>query len=458
MSAPHVLLVSCYDLGRQPFGVASAAAFLIREGFAVEAMDLAVEAFDEERVRRAWAVAFHLPMHTATRMAARRVARVRELRPDAPIAAFGLYAAANGAHLRSLGMDAVFGGEFEGELTRWLAEARARQERGERAAPRSAVSYERLPFAVPERSVLPPLDRYARLDRGDGELRVVGATEASRGCKHLCRHCPVVPVYGGRFRVVPREVVLEDVARQVEAGARHITFGDPDFLNGPGHAFAIAGEMKRRHPDVTWDATIKIEHLLRHEDRLAELAANGCLFVTTAVESLDDAVLARLEKGHTRADFERALAACRAAGLCLHPTFVAFHPWLTPAGYLGLLDSLEALDLIEHVPPVQLAIRLLIPAGSRLLELDDVRSLARAFDPAALVHPWSHPDSRMDALQREVEAEVARGAAAGEGRAAIFGRVRALAEAVAGRTPARPAVARAPKRAPVPFLNEPWYC
>jgi hypothetical protein len=267
-----------------------------------------------------------------------------------------------------------------------------------------------------------------------------------------------VPVYGGRFRIVPREIVLEDVARQVAAGARHVTFGDPDFLNGPGHAFPLVEELHRRHPDLTWDATIKIEHLLRDAARLPELAANGCLFVTSAVESLDDRVLAKLEKGHTRAGFEEALGLCRESGLCLHPTFVAFHPWLTPADYLDLLDSLERLDIVDQVPPIQLAIRLLLPAGSRLLELDEIRDRAGAFDPARLVHPWNHPDPRMDDLQRAVECEVARAAEAGESRPVIFDRIRRLAEAVAGREPARPRALREPKRPPVPFLNEPWYC
>src|SRR3972149_9838662 len=103
---------------------------------------------------------------------------------------------------------------------------------------------------------------------GQGELRTVGYTEASRGCKHLWRHCPIVPIYEGRFRIVQREVVLADIRQQVEAGARHITFGDPDFLNGPGHALAVARGLHAEFPGLTFDVTAKIEHLLRHRDRL----------------------------------------------------------------------------------------------------------------------------------------------------------------------------------------------
>ncbi len=85
--------------------------------------------------------------------------------------------------------------------------------------------------------------------------------------------------------------------------------------------------------------------------------------MTSAVESIDDAVLAIFDKGHTRADFVEAVALCRAAGVTLVPTFVAFHPWLTLDGYCDLLDTIDGLDLVDHVAPIQLAIRLLIPAG-----------------------------------------------------------------------------------------------
>ena len=183
-----------------------------------------------------------------------------------------------------------------------------------------------------------------------------------------------MPVYDGQFRVVQADAVLGDIRAQVAAGAQHITFGDPDFLNGPTHARRIVEALAREWPGLTYDVVIKIEHILRHAELMAVLRDTGCLFVTSAVESVDDAVLARLEKGHTRADFERAAAWLRDIGLPLVPTFVAFTPWTTIETYLEMLDAIERLDLVEHVAPVQLAIRLLIPDGSRLLELEDIRT------------------------------------------------------------------------------------
>jgi hypothetical protein len=269
----------------------------------------------------------------------------------------------------------------------------------------------------------------------------------------------VVPVYRGRFRVVKREVVLADVSQQVAAGAEHITFGDPDFFNGIGHAVRLIERLHREHPSLTYDATIKIEHLLRHREHLPLLRDTGCLFVTSAVEAIDDRVLEILDKGHTREDFFEAVRLCRGADLILQPTFVAFHPWITLAGYRELLATLAELDLIEQVAPVQLALRLLIPSGSLLLELPEVRAMAGPFDDAALIHPWRHREPDVDALQRDVMAMVREESARGASRRDIFERADEIAaRACGGNSIAVPIESNAPARAAVPFLTEPWYC
>jgi radical SAM superfamily enzyme YgiQ (UPF0313 family) len=246
---------------------------------------------------------------------------------------------------------------------------------GTQSTARATSVLPRLQFIQPDRSGLPPLDKYASLQMPDGSRKIVGATDATRGCKHRCRHCPIVPVYDGQLRVVPVDVVIADVRAQVAAGARHITFGDPDFFNGPTHARKVIDALHGEFPGVTYDATIKVEHLLAHRELLPRLVETGCLFVTSAVESVDDEVLAKLEKGHTRAGFVDAAAACRSAGLTLVPTFVAFTPWTTLDSYRELLLIVEELDLVEHVAPVQWGIRLLVTWNSRLLELPDVASL-----------------------------------------------------------------------------------
>jgi len=436
-------------MGRQPFGLASPAAWLIEAGVDVSCVDLAKQKLAADAVRDAEVVGFFLPMHTATRLALPVIDRVRVINPFARLVAYGLYAPLNEALLHEHGVTHVLGGEFEEDLVHAVINGAGRG--GSRTAP---TAIPRLQFRVPARDGLLPLTRYATLQVLD-ERRTAGYTEASRGCKHRCRHCPIVPVYDGRFRVVPAAVVLADVRGQVLAGARHITFGDPDFFNGIRHADVVVRGFGREFPDVTYDVTIKVEHLLRHAEMLPVLRETGCAFVTTAVESVDDRVLATLDKGHTRADFERVVGLCRDARLPLAPTFMPFTPWTTLQGYLDLLHAIERLDLVEHVSPIQLAIRLLIPQGSRMLELEDVRGVTAAFDARSLTYPWTHADPAVDALQAELTELV--GVKLSSSRRDVFARVWDLAHDRAGIRAMRheaPLVSRAA----IPYLNEPWYC
>jgi radical SAM superfamily enzyme YgiQ (UPF0313 family) len=471
----NVLLISTYELGRQPFGLASPAAWLRHAGATVTCLDLSREALREGPVRSADLIAFYVPMHTATRLATQALPVVRSLNPQVHICFYGLYAPVNESYLRKLGAQTILGGEFEAGLVSVFQGLRNRN-CGAGASFGVALEYptsdvpsieQREPvislnkqrFLTPDRASLPALARYARLVMPNGEKRVAGYTEASRGCKHLCRHCPIVPVYHGVFRVVQREVVLEDIRQQVAAGAEHVTFGDPDFFNGPRHALELVAALHDEHPDLTYDVTIKIEHLLRHAGALPTLRDTGCLFVTSAAESMDDGVLARLDKGHTYADFVRVVELFREVGLTLSPTFVPFTPWTALEGYCAFLQRLVDLDLVENVAPIQLAIRLLIPAGSRLLELPEVEEMVAAFDESALVYPWKHDDWRVEALCGGVQQLVQRGEKKGDSRRTIFSNVWSLAHELAELPAAQ--VNEPPdllSRAAIPYLTEPWYC
>src|SRR6267143_5565978 len=493
-----IVLISTYELGRQPFGLVSPAAWLRKRGHEVACFDLTRQELDARAVGSAELVAIYLPMHTATRLACKLIPSLREQNGGAHICCYGLYAPMNAEYLQSLGVGTILGGEFEGGLVRLaeqLAATRsrhgeaARVENGKKApgpekpqgyedsalrySDRDAlkripttlvasqtepmISLERLKFEVPDRTGLAPIAKYAHLIiPGDG-FRIVGSTEASRGCKHLCRHCPIVPVYKGVFRIVSCNVVLEDVRRQVAAGAQHITFGDPDFFNGIRHAMELVAAFHREFPAVTYDVTIKIEHLLKYKEHLPVLRDTGCLFVISAVESVDDAVLGLLDKGHTREDFLRVIKTFRELGMTLHPTFVPFTPWTTVEGYLDLLRVIAEQGVIENVAPIQLGIRLLIPEGSRMLELEDVRRMIAPFNPQSLAYLWKSADPRVDTLSETVQEIAAAAERQKESRPATFERIWKTAHAAAGLTAPRISLSER-SQAGVPFLSEPWYC
>jgi radical SAM superfamily enzyme YgiQ (UPF0313 family) len=431
----RVVLISTYDLGRQPLGLASPAAWLREAGIDVDCVDASRDDLRDEQIQAADLVGFHLPMHTATRLAGPLIERVRRFKPAIPLAAYGLYAPLNALWLRDRGVEHVLGPDAERELV-----ALATKE------PRTSNLERRTAARVPDRSGLPPLSRYAAVQMPDGSRRVVGNTETTRGCKHLCRHCPIVPVYEGKFTAVDIDIVIEDISAQVTAGAEHITFGDPDFFNGPTHARRVVERLARQWPSITYDVTIKIEHLLKHAELLPVLRETGCLFITSAVESVDDSVLEKLQKGHTRAGFVEAVGLCRSAGVALAPTFVPFTPWTTIEGYVDLLNQIVALDLVEAVAPIQLAIRLLVTAESKLLELPDIKGLVDPFDPHSLSWPWQHPDRRVDRLQQEVMRIVAAGSR--RLRSEVFAEIAAVSGSDPtlrrGQTP--------------PYMTEAWYC
>ena len=448
----RIVLISPYELGRQPFGLAEPARWLDDAGFDVRCCDLSIERLPADALAGADMVAIYLAMHTATRIALEVLPKVRALAPRAVLCAYGLYAPVNARGLRRLGVETVIGGEYEPHLLDLAERVRA----GETHPAAGVVNdTARIAFRTPLRDILPPLERYAGLVMPDGSSRPTGFAEASRGCKHLCRHCPVVPVYEGRFRIVPVDVVVADVAQQAAMGARHISFGDPDFLNGPTHALRVARALHEAFPHLTFDATVKIEHIVRYPGHVETLAEAGCLFLVSAVESIDDAILARLAKGHTARDFERAVAICRAAGLHLTPTFVPFTPWTTVEGYRALLERLIALRLVESVPAVQLSIRLLVPAGSHLFEIDGFADLVEPFDDDMLGYPWRHPDPGVDALQTRIQAIAEVAAEREEPRRTTFERIwTCVHDALGEAPPALPADVGAPS----PMHSEPWYC
>ncbi len=460
--ADSVLLISCYELGHQPLGLAVLAAFLERAGFPAACLDLAVEDFDPDRIRKAGFVGISVPMHTALRLGLKAARRVRETNPECHVCFFGLYALLNARYLLERVADSVIGGEYEGPLTELvsaLADGKPLDIEGIATREKASAPYlKRLSFPVPDLTKLPALVKYARLETPEG-FAPAGYVEASRGCRHLFLHCPIPPVYGGRFFVTPRETVLEEVRQLVQMGSRHITFGDPDFLNAPSHSLRSAKVIHEEFPFLSFDFTAKIEHLLKYERLLDEFARCGCLFIVSAAESLSDTVLTNLKKGHTRGEFFKALRRVRDAGIILRPSFVSFTPWTTLEDYIEILDVALEENLLDCIDLIQYAVRLLVPPGSYLLSSPAMQPFLGPLRRENFTYSWVHPDPRMDDLYRDVTSLLQRSVAEGQEPGRIYACIRELAEAARdSRAPqpesidARPHVGRAVR------LTEPWFC
>ncbi len=406
----RILLVATYELGQQPRSLGGAVAHLQGLGHDVRTIDVSVEPWRPELADWADEVGFSVPMHTATRLA-------RDLAQgiDRPVRAFGLYADQCTDFATPVAWDAD----------------------------------------LPVRDGLLPLDQYARLEIG-GEQRLVGGVLASHGCAHRCRHCPVPVVYDGRVQRLDEDAVLADIAQLVAAGAQHLTFGDPDFLNAPPHSRRVVQAMHERFPEVTFDCTVKVEHVLRygglrygglrHESVWPEFADAGCVFVVSAFESVDDAMLTRLDKGHTTADAAHAVDILRASGIDVRPSWLPFTPWTTRDDLIALLDFVHEHDLVGSVDPVQYTVRLLLPRGSLLLGHPDLERHLGEWNDERSTYEWASDDPAMDELQRVLATLVEDDGDAVD----LYGRVR---EAVGA-----PPVDLSAITTGRPRLTESWFC
>ena len=433
----RVLLVNTYEQGRQPLGLAQPAAVLSAGGHEVRLLDLAVADSDAAVFERADLIAISAPMHTAARLGLKLARDLARRGYGAKVVLYGLGANGLDEVLRREGIGrSALTGDVDLQL---LAMANGN------ASP--AQAFDRAPRPIPDRSGLPPLDRYARYRDAGGGMHLAGAVEATRGCAHACTHCPLTPVYEGRLRLNGAEAVLGDIDQLVAMGAGHVTFADADFLNAPSYVMPILREAYQRHPGLTFDATVKVEHLIEHEALIPDLAALGVTFIISAFESVDDDLLLRLEKGHVASDLARALAICRRAEVALRPTWLPFTPWTAPEDYLAMLRFIEQHGLIDLTPPVQLGLRLLLPPGSPLIAQAEAGGMLGEFDIDGLTWEWRHPIAAMDALQREVAGLAEQGAGFAQIKQVACMRLGAAAWPQAPRPHVH-----------APGLTEDWFC
>ncbi|HSK07160.1 MAG TPA: radical SAM protein [Acidimicrobiia bacterium] len=443
----RLLLVSTYELGRQPIHLASPAAALGAAGIEVSTVDLAVEPWDPALLDRVDAVAFSVPMHTAMRLAGAMAGEIRALRPQLPIAFYGLYADVGLDHVAGDGLIASIAGEYEPGLVAWARQVEA----GDRGA---VVQRHvgRSDFHRPDRSGLPRHDKYARLE-WLGEARLAAAVEASHGCRHRCRHCPIPVVYDGRMRVVGAKPVLADIDQLAADGIEHITFGDPDFLNAPRYSLDLLRATHADHPGVTFDVTVKVEHILAHRSMWPEMASLGLLFVVSAFESTDLRTLGILDKNHTVSDMAEAVTVLRSAGIHVRPTWLPFLPWTTPRDLVDIVAFIDHHELWSATDPVQLAIKLLIPRGSLLETHPAVTPHLSGYVPESLTWAWEFEHAEAKSLHADLDAIAAAGsdcdAEAGDTLTLMRDRIARSAGVVL------PAI---PESAPTPRLTESWFC
>ncbi len=401
----RILAISTYDLGTQPLILARIKSELRDPLYEVRTIDLSLSELTNDDISWPEVVIFSIPMHTAMALTKELVTKIRSLRDDIKLCFFGLYApAALSANLLSTNDIAIAGTGFD-TLISWLktltANSNKQYEHGKVYVDIGTVQPKN--HLLPDRSSLPSLESYVHY-LADGVTKTVATLEVVSGCSHHCRHCPVPVIYKGKTRKAPEEEILADARQQIENGASHIHFSDPDFFNRPQYGMSIMSRLKSDFPHLSFDATIKISHILKYRHLLKDLSEKDCNLLIAALEQVNNDTLKILDKGHTKEEAELAFRLLRELGIEPRPSLLPFTPWTTPYDIVELLDFIYENDLVWNVDPVQWSIRLLLPPGSLLLDSTE-RTLLSSLGELSedgLSYEWKSPEPVLDELAREI--------------------------------------------------------
>ena len=294
-------------------------------GHDVRALDVSVDDWDPRSATWADEVAFSVPMHTATRLA-RDLARDLARTVDRPVRCFGARIA-----------DAVH------------------------ATSRTPVEWDAADR--PARDLLPPLDRYARArsrrraaPRRCGRWRRTAARTAAATAR--CRWCSTAGSAGStRTRCSPTS---RSWSRPAPATSPSAT---PTSSTRRRTRGASCGRCTSASPTSPSTARSRSSTSCRaRRDLWPELADAGCLFVVSAFESVDDAVLGPARQGAHRGRRRarrRRCCATRASTSGRRGCRSRRGPPATTSSRCS--TSSHEHDLVGSVDPVQYSVRLLLP-------------------------------------------------------------------------------------------------
>ncbi|MDP5276631.1 arsinothricin biosynthesis radical SAM protein ArsL [Chengkuizengella axinellae] len=407
----NVLLVSTFEGGFQPTTIATAATSLMKEGFNVSVLDTYVDGIIEDKFQGNDLIAISVPLFDAVHAGIEIAKLAAKVNPEAHITFFGQHATINATRLAGKYSDSCICGEWEYPLTLLTKHLNGDIQEdlpgvlsGEQAMKGNSIHpyMSRDHLDVPSRHILPPLHKYPQkqINRLLGSEQIVGSTEIARGCHHKCLYCSVFAAYDGKVILVNEEIVIQDVKNLVEGGMTHLTFVDADFFNAKYHGIKILRKLHQQFPNLTYDFTTRVDHILENKETLAEMKQLGVKFITSALEFPSKEVLDAVAKDTSIEDITEAIAYLREIDIKLNPTFIMFNPWTSLDDIVTFRTFVEDNALGDLVDPIQYETRLYLYKGSPLLHKESIQSLD--LTEYEFHYDWKHPDPKLDELYYEM--------------------------------------------------------
>ena len=372
-----ILLTSFYDLGKQPKIIAeivdrynSSEIEFDFVDFSVENQNIDLENYD--------VLGIYAPMHTATILS---IEYIKDKILPNKMFTFGLY----GSVLEDFNSSIRYIKDIESDELALFLEINDDHQFS-------------LKNNIPNRQIFPDISNYAHLVDGSNNI-IAGSVETTYGCKHSCTHCPVPISFNGTFKTYSLEKIISDVENQVNQGAKHISFNDPDFFNGPIHALKILESLNKKFPTITYDSTIKVEHIIKYKKYFKELSSLNMVFVISAFETTNDLVLSILEKNHTSNDLNTSIEISQDFGIDVRPTWMPFSPWTELNDLSNIVNLIEKYKLRETVDPIQLTIKLLIPKHSLIIKKPEINKYLGNYEKNSLSFKWDYENNDVEKLQ-----------------------------------------------------------
>lgn len=138
------------------------------------------------------------------------------------------------------------------------------------------------------------------------------SVQTSRGCLSHCRFCSSFWVQG-RYRMRNPELVVNDLVGLYSGGFRHFYFIDDSFYLDKAKGIEFCTKVVRSGMRIAFRIQTRADML--DADYCEALREAGCYYVAIGVETGSERLLETMHKSAGVSDAEKAIRACRKAGI-----------------------------------------------------------------------------------------------------------------------------------------------